>query len=119
VSLQELGLLANALVALLVVVIGLIIVPRVRNTISDQMAVFDEKFTKLEETAHADIVRALDELKQDFHRHNTDDHAHPNLAVFSKLETKLEEVRAELVELRMEILKRSPVPNRWRSPKKD
>ena len=88
---------------IVIFLLGLALIPTLRNLVNGRIGEFEERFSKLEETAHQGIANALADLKDTFHEHNSDAFAHANLVVFAELKTKLEEVRKEIVELRVSL----------------
>jgi len=80
-------------------------VPKMRNIADEKIAKFSTDFNGVEQKAHADIVSALHEVKDAFREHNSDAHAHANLVIFAKLDEKLEQVRNEIVDLRVQLSK--------------
>ena len=97
---HDVGALVSAAVAAIVLVIALFRLPRVQDLVGQKFGEFEEKFLELESTAHAGILKAIGEIKDEQKFHRADANAHPNLFAVSQLVSKMEDVRLALMGLR-------------------
>lgn len=90
-------------VTIAIFILGLVLVPMLKNLVNQRFGEFEEKFHDLETTAHSGIIDAVHDLKGNFHDHNTDAFAHPNLSIFGELKAHLKEVKDEIQEMRLSV----------------
>lgn len=89
---QEVVITANLVLGALVVLMGLIVVPKVKNLITDKLQEFEARFTDFEKEAHTTITTAIGEIKAEQKAHRADQDAHSNLSRFARIEAKLNDV---------------------------
>lgn len=94
---------ATMLTPLVLFIMGLMAKPLLENTVNAKLSEVEARFVQMEKDAHGDIIKSIERSTSDFHSHNADQFAHPNLSAAERTSEKLSELAREIALLRGEV----------------